>query len=338
MTLIDERPLLVIVPEDASEEEWHEGRDGGVTASEIHDIAAARSLGPWDRILEEKLNGSTFKGNDATRAGHEAEPLMIAAVRNIPGVISAGGSHALFGNVDNPLHRATPDGFGVTAERPMSPEFGIEAKWHDAGWAGAVWSEEWDTSAIPADHMDQMQWGMHVTGLQWWLYVVTVEGIEGIKWVWVARDDTRIGQLVKAADAFIAWRAAGAPMIDDLPVEIDDAIAERADQQQRAAAAKRKADELDEQIKAWAAEQGAKPGEPLRKAGTSAAVFFEPRPDVVELDELAWREHEPDTYNEYVSTIARAEAQRAAAAELYSRTRPVAPTYRITPNKREESK
>jgi hypothetical protein len=324
----EERGLLVIVGEDATEEEWHDGRDEGVTASEIHDIAVG-SRKAHRTILDGKLNGSTFKGNAATQAGHDAEAGMIAAVRELPGVVSAQESRSLFGNWDNPLHRATPDGFGMSGQ--LGQPFGIEAKWHAAGWAGAVWAGDWDQSVIPAEHFDQMQWGMHVTGLEWWLYVVTVEGIDGIKHVWVPRNDRRIAALVREAEAFIAWRECGAPEVDDLPDEVDDALAEYARALADAADADARKKLARLVIDAYAAENLPDDG-PLRKSGSRASLFVQAKPPTPVLDELAWREAEPATYEEYVSTIARAEAQRCAAAELYTTTKPVAPVFRVNPN------
>jgi len=325
----EERGLLVIVGEDATEEEWHDGRDEGVTASEIHAIAVG-SRKAHRSILDGKLNGSAFKGNAQTQAGHDAEAGMIAAVRGLPGVVSAQESRSLFGNWDNPLHRATPDGFGMSAQ--LGQPFGIEAKWHAAGWAGAVWAGDWDQSAIPAEHFDQMQWGMHVTGLEWWLYVVTVEGIDGIRHVWVPRNDRRIAILVREADAFIAWRECGAPEVDDIPDDVDEALAEyaRALADEADAAARKKLARIT--IDAYTATHTPDDDAPLRKSGSRASLFFQPKPGIEVLDEGAWREAEPDTYEEYVSTVARAEAQRCAAQELYKTTKPVAATFRVNPN------
>ena len=75
MTLAD-RELLVIVENGASEQEWHDGRDEGVTASEIHAIASG-SMKTRRRILDAKLNGSTFKGNAHTARGHEREQAIL---------------------------------------------------------------------------------------------------------------------------------------------------------------------------------------------------------------------------------------------------------------------
>ncbi len=317
---LEERGLLVIVEDGAPEEEWHEGRDEGVTASQAHAIAAG-SRKTWRRILDEKLNGSTFNGNAHTRRGHDHEDALIAAASHLDGVVVLAPSHALFGNHDAPLHRATPDGLGIHEELG---QFGAEVKHH---------TEKWDRDDVPADHLDQCQWGMHVLGVDWWLYAWGIEGHDGLAgFRWIPRDDTRIGQLVAQADAFIEWRAAGAPEIDDIPDEVDDALAEYATALADAAAAEARKKAARQILDAWAATQPAAAGDPLRKSGSRASVFFEPKPAQVVLDETAWAEAEPDSYAEYLDAHTRLAEQASAAAVLYHREKPVAATFRVTPN------
>jgi hypothetical protein len=171
-----------------------------------------------------------------------------------------------------------------------------------------------------------------VTGFSWWLYAWAVEGVEGIQHEFVPRDDRRIAQLVAQADAFIEWRAAGAPEIDDIPDDVDDHIAAYAVAQQAEAAAKREKEAHGAEVKKWAAEQKPRPGEPLRKSGSRAALFFEPKPAVRVLDEEAWAKAEPDTYAEWKRMQAAVAKTEAAALALYSKPKPAAPAFRITPN------
>lgn len=317
VTLAD-RELLVIVEDGAPEEEWHEGRDEGVTASEIRGIANG-SRKRWRTILDGKLNGSTFRGNASTEAGHAAEPEIIRECQALPGVVALAASHALFGSHLNPLHRATPDGLGI---HEQIGEFGAEVKNHQPGWT----SEE-----IPAEHADQMQWGMYVTGFSWWLYAWRVEGVEGISHRWVMRDDARIARLVHQADSFIAWRAAGAPELDEIPDEVDDALAEYAEGMRLAAEGETLKKSSRPVIDAFALKQ-AQADEPLRKSGSRAALFFQPKPDAVVLDEAAWAAAEPETHAEYLALKKRVADVEAAALLLYNTTKPVAATFRVTRN------
>ena len=318
VTLAD-RELLVIVENGAPEIAWMDGRDEGVTASEVHSIASG-SRKTWRRILDDKLNGSTFKGNAATKRGHEREAYILAEARILEGVVTLASSGALFGSHHNALHRATPDGLGIHSQLG---EVGAEVKSHHA---------DWTFDGIPADHFDQMQWGMHVTGLDWWLYAGEVDGQPGIQHHWIARDDKRIAQLTAQADAFIEWRAAGAPEIDDIPDDVDDALAEYAHGLALESEGKRLKTAARKQIDEFAAAQASAPGDPLRRNGSRAQLFFEPKPDTIELDEEAWAAAEPDGHAEWVAARDRVAEQRTAALALYSRSKPTAPTFRVTAN------
>lgn len=313
---IADRELLVIVENGAPEQEWHDARDEGVTASEVHDIAAG-SRKTWRRILDGKLNGSSFRGNAHTKRGHEREPYILAEARIIDGVVALASSGALLGSHEHPLHRATPDGFGIHTELG---DFGVEVKNHHA---------EWDSTDIPAEHMDQMQWGMHVTGMSWWLYAWAVEGVDGIEHRWVPRDDKRIGQIVAQADAFLAWRAAGAPEIDDIPDDVDDAMATYARGLELEAEGARLKKLARPEIESWARVHAAA-GDPLRRQGSRAQVFFEPKPDARILDEDAWAAAEPELHAEWKRMQTAIVQTAEAALQLYSTTRPVAATFRIS--------
>lgn len=311
---------VVIVRDGAPDEEWQEGRSEGPTASEIHRIVTTSRKG-WKKILEEKLNGSTFTGTEDTRRGHEDEDRIVRACNDIEGVVTVGGSHALYGNREQRLHRATPDGFGLDVAGTM---FGIEVKSHN---------EKWTSTDIPAEHFDQMQFGMHVLGLDLWLYAWAVEGTPGIQHRWVHRDDGRIEFLVREANKFIEWRAAGAPELDDIPDEIDDHIAEDSRLQQLESAIKKERAPHRAALIEWAVKQpGAADGEPIRPNGSRAALFFQAKPDEFVLDPEAWAAAEPESFAEVQDMKARIAATEAAAAVLYRKKKPVAPTLRTTPN------
>lgn len=317
---LEGQELLVIVEDGAPEAQWHEGRDEGVTATDVAKLAGARSTQVREKLLDDKLNGSSFHGNKHTRRGHENEPKLIAAAALLDGVDVLDGSHALFGFPGNPLHRATPDGFGVHEEYGY---FGAEVKHRAKPMRGG----------IPRAHRDQMLWGMHVLDADAWLYAWGVEGTEGLAGhEWIERDEDRIDQLVTIADEFIEWRAAGAPAPEGLPSDIDAIVARRARKQQKAARLTAEVKALDEQIKAWARGVGAKPGDPVKMPGTAAGVFFEPKVDLIVLDETKWAAAEPETYAEYLAAHTRLAETASAATALYNQPKPVAAVYRVTPN------
>lgn len=205
----------VVVPEDAPRTVWMLERGEGVTASEVWAIARG-GIKTWRRILEQKMNGSTFRGNKATKAGTAREvALLDEAADHLPYVVSNG---ALWAAVDNDLHRATPDGIGRDAFEDLVV---IEVKSHEHGW---------DEDGIPADHLAQLHWQMHVLGAEHGLYGFEVRDeddmppADGATWIPVPRDNELISYLVYRANAFIAWRDAGCPDVDDLPEDVQAAL------------------------------------------------------------------------------------------------------------------
>ena len=318
------RGLVVVVPEGATEEEWMAGRDGMVTASDFRSIAFG-GLSTWRRLLTDKLNGSTFKGNRHTRRGHEREEYLLAWAQESFGGIRP--NSALYAARENERIGATPDGIGWGHECGI---FGVEVKSHDHSWG--------DRSDIPNEHMAQMQVGMFVLGADSWLYVWEVMGEDGEptldepRHIWVPRDEELITRLKTQGEAFLEWWDNGAPELDDLPEEIDEAIATYTRAQQAEAAAKREKDAAGKVLKDWAAKDAAV-GMPLRKTGSRAEVYFEPKPDAVVIDEDAWAEAEPVSYAEHVELRTRVATNEAAALLLYGKSKPVAAAFRVAPIK-----
>ncbi|MGN7861485.1 YqaJ viral recombinase family protein [Microbacterium sp. 22303] len=309
MIEIIDRPLHMVAEDSLGSDEGLAARAAGVTASEIHAIAVG-GRGTWRRILDDKLNGSKFRGNQHTKRGHEREPFLLAwACSNIA---LCAANVALFSHPDKTSILATPDGHGFDSSRG---EFGVECKSHDYGWG--------DRDDIPADHYDQMQLGMFVTETRWWLYVWEVMGEDGTptldapRYRWVERDDARIAKLLKEADAFMTWRAAGAPVADDdLPADVDEALAIVADA--RAAMAPHKKAEATalETIRVYASQEADEHGK--KAAGTRAGFTFSITSTDV-LDEDAWESAEPNTYREWADMVRRANEVRAMAMRLYTR-------------------
>ncbi|PRB09251.1 hypothetical protein CQ047_11270 [Microbacterium sp. MYb72] len=306
MTTVTTQLLRIIAEDSLGTVEGRAARDAGVTASEAHTIAHA-GRGAQLRILTDKLNGSSFTGNQHTRRGHEREDFLIDwASEN---VAPCATNIALLGHWEIPWLLATPDGLGFDKEHG---EFGVEVKSHDHKWG--------DRDDIPAEHYDQMQVGMAVTGYRSWLYVWEVMGEDGTptlddpRYVWVPRDDDRIAVLIAELQKFMDWRDAGAPATDDLPADIDDALADfaRARAMKNAAAAAESA--ADKIIRAYALAEADDTG--AKGAGTRATFALSKS---TELDEAAWADAEPESYAEMVQLRTRVKAGEAAAAVLYNK-------------------
>lgn len=307
MTLeITERPAVLpyrVVAEDSlGSEGGRAARAAGITASEAHAIRVG-GRASHRRILDDKLNGSSFRGNAHTYRGHEREPFLLAwANRNIAPLTA---NAALLGHQVIPWLLATPDALG--------DGFGAEAKSHDHKWG--------DRDNIPAEHYDQMQAGMAVTGFDRWLYIWEVMGEDGTPTLdaprsrWVPRDEKRIAQLIREGEKFMQWRADGAPVADaDLPDEVDEALAIIAEADE-AIAPHKKAREaalkiVREHAESTADEHGSK------GAGLRGSFTYSKTPKRV-LDEAAWAIAEPAAYAKWIAAQAVVDDVAAIALETY---------------------
>lgn len=305
MTTITARPQpRLVVPEGAPVEVWLDGRSEGVTASEAYEIARG-SLKTWKRIAEAKMNGSTFRGNAATRAGHAREAALLDEAAEH--LAHAEPNGALWASADNDLHRATPDGRGVDRD---GRRVVIEVKRHEHGYKGDL---------VPADHLGQMQWQMHVDGAEAALYGVEIADeddmppVDGATWTFIERDQEYIDWLVYRADKFLAWLDAGCPPIDDLPDAVAaalaawapakttlDAVAAR--EKQANAALKLELEKLPHARRFGAVGMG--------EAGGYQLTVTES----VSTDEAAWHEADPEGY-------ARAQELRVELATLEAAAR-----------------
>ena len=287
----------IVVPEGAPRELWLAERGEGVTASEVYAIARG-GIRTWRRILEGKLNGNKFHGNAATRAGQSREAALLDEAAEHLAEVTPNG--ALWAAAENDLHRATPDGFGVDANGDLCV---IEVKSHEHGW---------DSEEIPAEHMAQMQFQAYVRGARGALYGFEVRDeddmppIDGATWLWVERDEEMIEWLISRANAFIAWRDAGCPDVDDLP----DAVAIALDEWAIAKKQLVEAEPVEKKTNA-AMKQAVKI---LPYAERFGAVGMGPKggfqltvAESVSIDEDAWKKAEPEEH-------ARVEQMRVALA------------------------
>lgn len=277
-----------------------------ITASEIHAIAVG-GRASHQRILEDKLNGSTFKGNRHTARGHEREPFLLDFAQAFIDPTIQPNSWLLAWADDDRI-AATPDGLGDGV--------GVEAKSHGA---------DWKDDGIPADHYDQMQLGMLVTGFDRWLYIYEVMGEDGAPTLddpifeWVLRDDRRIARLLSEARKFLAWWDAGAPAVDDISPELDDALAAWADARDRKKHAEADEKAADAIIRRHIAATPGAEDDGLKLAGR-AAQFVYAVTDKEVLDVEAWSAAEPDTAAAYAALQARVIDSAKAAGVLYHKT------------------
>lgn len=302
----------VVVPDDAPRTVWMLERGEGVTASRVWAIARA-TLKARRRILEELMNGSTFKGNRATDAGHAREAALLdEAAEHLASITP---NAALWAAVDNDLHRATPDAIGIDAEGRLVV---VEVKSHEHGW---------EHDGVPIEHYAQMQWQMRVIGADYALYGFEVRDgddmppLNGATFIPVQRDAEMIEWLIARADDFLAWRDAGCPDVDLLPEEVGDALAEWAPLKTAldvaAAAEKPAKDRLSKAIAKHyphAARFGAVGmGE---QGGFQTVVSSTPL-----IDEDEWKADAPDVHARVQQMRADLALLEAAAKKTYPKTR-----------------
>lgn len=311
-------PGVEIVPAGADREVWMAERGEGVTASQAWEIARG-GISTWRRILEQKLNGSTFRGNAATRAGSSREAALLDEAEEQLGFSGITPNRALWASALNPLHRATPDGIGSRILKGADKRgcvAVVEVKSHEYGWK---------ETGIPSDHYAQMQWQMYVQGAGCGLYGFEVRDeddqppVEGATWIEVDRDEEMIAWLIDRANAFIAWREAGCPDVDDLPAPVAAATerwaiaktaldaAAKAEKQANAALRKLLAD-LPHAARFGVVGMGEQGGFQLLVS------------EHVALDEDAWREQEPRVYAAVQEQRTQLARHEALAKQHYPKT------------------
>lgn len=300
----------LVVPDDAPRTVWMLERGEGVTASDVWRIARA-GIKARRTIAEQKMNGSTFRGNKATNAGHAREAALLDEAAERLASLTPNG--ALWASAENDLHRATPDAIGIDQDGVLVV---VEVKSHEFGWK---------SDAIPVEHMAQMQWQIHVLGADYGLYGFEVRDeddmppIEGATWIPVPRDEEMIAYLVERADDFIAWRDAGCPDVDALPAEVNAALSKWAPLKRSldiaAAAEKKAADEMKKAIAKLphAARFGA--------VGMGAGGGFQSSvTESASIDEDAWKAASPEVHAHAESLRVELALIEASALKHYPKT------------------
>jgi hypothetical protein len=302
-----------------------------VSASEVHRLLQ-NWLGARRPLLQDKLYGSTFGGSAATRRGSANESfwLQVAAIERGTAMVA---NDRVWASLTNPGHRATPDGF----EHDGDTLRGVEVKDHHDDWVAP------SGGIVTPEHYTQMQWGMHVFGLDEWVYVVGFSDADGNPSTRrqheievVPRDDAHILQSVDVVDRFLAWWADGAP-----EEEISEALLAL---HRSVVAAKAIVDAADKKLKANRAAfekqleieyPGAtKVGWSHTDPETDDKVTVSKGAVTPTVDEVAWRESEPAKYAAYVRGTKALAAALADAKKTYPATKVAAHGLRVYPAKK----
>ncbi|WEK60536.1 MAG: YqaJ viral recombinase family protein [Candidatus Microbacterium colombiense] len=321
--IIADAVTAVRVASQDNEVEWLDARADGVTASEVPKLSPTT----WSSLLSEKLNGSKFRGNAHTERGHDREPEILSDLEWATESKIYPNRH-VWAAAANRRHLATPDGFQIL---PNGRIRGAEVKNHKHGWKPPK-------RVIPRDHYDQMQFGMHVTGLDEWLYGWEIMGADGTaptadpEFRIVKRNQARIDELVAAADAFLAWIDAGAP-VEEISPELETAktkmiVAKRAAIAATAADAKARAE--FEKLLAAEFPDAMKTG--WKHGDDSSVILARPARKTV-IDEAAWSTAEPDGFTDYDTARTAVKTTEEHAVKLYPQVTYSKPALRVVPPK-----
>lgn len=269
---------------DQDREAWLAERTQGVTATEVAKLARNYDTNSFD-IINEKLYGSTFKGNHYTRWGKEREPYLEQVGLERFGIYP---ESRVFKHPDEPRHLASPDGIQVNGD-------------------GLICLGEYKTCGkdltlallVEKGYWDQAQWQMYVLGAESvWLIWEWREGPEGAYTArpgglhLIERDDARIDLLVTVANRFLGD-------LDEARAQAEKANEPPSDPWlqgllERYLDAKEALKECDEALRDYLTEMG------ITKVETDVAMVSyslgSPRKS---FDSQAFREDNPDLWDKY---------------------------------------
>lgn len=327
--VLDATPLA---SKGEDEQAWLDDRAEGVTASQIGKFRS-RNTKVWSEALDDMLNGSTLRTTRAMSDGNRFEEFVIRDIAAQRGTVIVSNDR-VWAHFAQRAFMATPDAIEIADDVCR----GVEVKVHQPGW-------EPPAGVIPPEHYLQMQWGMHVLGLDEWIYGWTVldEGrempLESCPFRIVPRDADCIAELVAGATEFLAWIDAGAP-VDDLSETLaplrDALVAAKANEEAAIAVAKAARERFeralrDERPSAFIAGWS--------HAGDDGLTVTVARPARrVVLDEAAWAAAEPEKHAEWKAQRDAVAETETTARELYSSVKHAAAALRITKPKTTKAK
>ncbi|MBC9953599.1 YqaJ viral recombinase family protein [Leucobacter sp. cx-42] len=176
-----------IVTDGTDRAAWFQARSRGITATDVAKLSTPRSI---QNAAQEKLYGSSFRGNAFTEHGNLREPVIADWVLREYGIAP---SQALFHAEYDLRHLATPDGL---VERENGHLELAEIKTTNKLWR-----------TIPRNYMRQIWWQQYVLGAERTLMVwerhenFVPVGDPEIRWV--DRDESEIEKLVGLAGELI---------------------------------------------------------------------------------------------------------------------------------------
>lgn len=165
---------------------WMKARLFNVTASDVASLSRESSI---PSILSKKFE-SEFYGNKYTAHGEAREPFIVDWVSREHGIA---GNSSVFHSESSERHLATPDGIGSSSGELVLAEIKTTNK---------------PFARVPVKYLRQIYWQQYVLGASRTLFVweehkdfVPVRSEP--EFVWVERDDEKIGELVRLSNLLL---------------------------------------------------------------------------------------------------------------------------------------
>lgn len=180
--------LLRAVADSSDRAAWLHARSRGITATDVARLSSTRAM---RAVADDKLYGSSFRGNAYTEHGTAREPVIAEWIRREHGILA---SETLFHAEREKRHLATPDGLQVTDDGSLVLS---EIKTTSKPWR-----------SIPRGYLRQVWWQQYVLGAERTLLVweehrdFVPVGAEP-RFRWIDRDDNEIHQLLGRANQLI---------------------------------------------------------------------------------------------------------------------------------------
>lgn len=199
----------LLLPADASREEWEAVRRAGIGGSDVAGILGlgGKYTGPR-HVYEEKHGRPTFKGNEYAEIGTEIEGFIARMFTKRSGVETVTPPGTLV-HVDRPWMRVNVDRY--TTDQPGGPVSGLlECKNRSEYQA-----DQWEDGAVPDAPAIQCHWGMAVGGWDHG-YVAALVGGNKLRWVRLERDEEMCEWLVDYCGRWFERH-----VVEGLPPEAD---------------------------------------------------------------------------------------------------------------------
>lgn len=322
----------LILPADASRDQWLAERRNGIGGSEVAAVlGVSRYAGPT-RIYYEKLGVLPHEDNAAMEWGRRLEPVVIDKFADEHPEFHVRPGPGLVAHPDRPWQRATVD--ALVAESPDGPPIAVfDAK---TGSSRVVeWGEE-GSDEVPLPYLCQLVWYMDVYGLDRGFVGVLLDGCDYREYT--VEYDADLAARMRAHCA-VFWHhhvlAGVAPEADglddttrvlsevhdpqrgskgELPVEVVGwAQIYRAAREDEKAAAARKEEAANHIRSAFVAAGSPHYGYVAGKKVASWSVAGGGPVDV--FDEEAFAADHPDLYRKYLTTRMREPTRRLTVAK-----------------------